>query len=160
MTGMRYTVVDESGTFSFVGPGHALKMLAAVCSAARVDGVELVRKLSQFDAELSTAVLNGLAIFDEHCLVERPESFDAWADGRSSRTDEPFRVINERARQQSLRSGPLGIVIFNLKDQRIVQVQNSYSPLRRQDRGRIRIDGRPTRYLYRYALPSEWAIVP
>lgn len=30
----------------------------------------------------------------------------------------------------------------------------------RQDRGRIRAAGRPTRHLYRYILPNEWALVP
>jgi hypothetical protein len=54
----------------------------------------------------------------------------------------------------------LGVIIFNLKARRIVQVQNSYSELLRSDRGRVRVDGRPTRQIYRYSLPEEWAILP
>jgi hypothetical protein len=52
------------------------------------------------------------------------------------------------------------LVVFNLKERRIIQVQNSYANLERRDRGRIRIDGEPTGMLFQYELPSDWMLVP
>jgi hypothetical protein len=54
----------------------------------------------------------------------------------------------------------LGLVVFNLKERRIIQIQNNYSNLERRDRGRIRVDGRPTDTLFQYELPVEWSLVP
>jgi hypothetical protein len=54
----------------------------------------------------------------------------------------------------------LGLVVMNLRDRRIIQIQNSYAELDRKGRGRIRANGRPTRTLYHYELPESWRIVP
>lgn len=72
----------------------------------------------------------------------------------------PFRVVDERTRQQSLKPVSTGLILFNLKARRIIQVQNSYADVLRADRGRVRQNGRPTRMLYYYTLPEEWNIVP
>lgn len=157
---MRFTILDEAGGFSFLGPAHALKMLAAACSAGVRSGSELLSVLAEYDASLASLVLDGLAVFDEHCVPNAPGGFERWQIDYSLDGPRAFRVVNELSRQASLRSGPLGIVIYNLSARRIVQVQNSYSPLQRHDRGRIRVDGRPTGRIYRYDLPDDWAIVP
>jgi hypothetical protein len=52
------------------------------------------------------------------------------------------------------------LVVFNLKERRIIQVQNNYADLRRKDRGRIRVDGEPTDLMFQYELPGEWALLP
>ena len=53
-----------------------------------------------------------------------------------------------------------GLVLFNLKERRIIQVQNSYAAVKRQDRGRIHEGGEPTTRLYHYKLPADWQLLP
>jgi hypothetical protein len=157
---MRFTVVDHYGTISFSGPGHGLKMLAAACSSGVTTHRELLFGLDTLDASLATCIRNELSSFDEHCLPDDPESVAIWLQRRGSLTDATFRVLEEITRHASLQPERLGLVIFNLPGKRIVQVQNSYGPLHRSDRGRIRSESLPTRQYYRYELPSEWALVP
>lgn len=72
----------------------------------------------------------------------------------------PFRVVDERTRHLSLKPVATGLILYNLKALRIIQIQNSYAEVQRADRGRVRQNGRPTRILYYYKLPEEWNIVP
>jgi hypothetical protein len=95
--------------------------------------------------------------FEEHQLPNEDPVRPAEA---SFPTEDPFRIWDAETRRASLEPGKLGLVIFNLKEQRIIQVQNSYSDLQRQGRGRIRLNGRPTPTLYHYKLPENWAILP
>ncbi|HEY7037065.1 MAG TPA: hypothetical protein VH482_37430 [Thermomicrobiales bacterium] len=157
---MRFTVVDQSGTISFPGPPHALKALAAGCSAGVEDHLALLQSLATFDADLSAAVSNGLAVFDEHVVSTNPDSIRVWLAHADDEDRRPLRVVDEATRRISLEPLRLGVVIFNLKARRIVQVQNSYAELLRADRGRVRVDGRPTARIYRYTLPSDWLILP
>ncbi len=157
---MRFTVVDRDGTISFPGPPHGLKALAAACSAGPEDHRVLLDSVARYDADLSVFVLDGLAVFDEHVAAANPESVRTWlgdADGTERR---PLRVVDEATRRVSLQPGRLGVVIFNLAARRIVQIQNSYAELLRADRGRVRVDGRPTARIYRYSLPNDWQILP
>jgi hypothetical protein len=157
---MRFTIVDRAGTVTFAGPPHALKALAAGCSAGADNHRSLIQALASYDADLSASVLNGLAIFDEHVLAASPDSVRAWLGEFAERRDRPLRVVDETTRRISLEPRRLGVVIFNLAARRIVQVQNSYAELLRADRGRVRVDGRPTARIYRYALPEDWSILP
>src|SRR5262245_18072021 len=75
---MRFTIVDHLGTISFPGPPHALKALAASCSAGAGDHRALLDSLAHYDADLSAFVLNGLAVFDEHVAAANPDSIRAW----------------------------------------------------------------------------------
>jgi hypothetical protein len=72
----------------------------------------------------------------------------------------PFRVVDDQSRGLSLKPAATGVILFNLKARRIIQIQNSYAEVQRVDRGRIRQNGRPTRMYYYYSLPEEWRIVP
>jgi hypothetical protein len=69
-------------------------------------------------------------------------------------------VVDDLSRSLSQKPAATGVILFNLKARRIIQIQNSYAEVLRVDRGRIRQNGRPTRVLYHYALPDEWSIVP
>lgn len=71
-----------------------------------------------------------------------------------------FRVTDAQTREKSQEPAGAGLIIFNLKAKRIIQVQNSFSHLRSSDRGRYHEDGKPTERLYFYRLPSDWHIVP
>ena len=157
---MRFTIVDHEGTISFPGPGHGLKMLAAACSRGVANHRDLLCGLEDLDGDLTASVRGGLFSFDEHCLIGDPTTVERWVARRTSLADATFRVLDEATKVASLQPGKLGLVIFNLRYRRIVQVQNSYAPLMRIDRGRIRKDNRPTQHFYRYELPEEWAIVP
>jgi hypothetical protein len=157
---MRFTVVDLVGTISFPGPPHGLKAIAAACSNGVTDHRGLLELLTQFDANLASFVLDGLAIFDEHVAKGNPESIRAWLEDGSRAGDRPLRVFDEATRRVSLEPRRLGIVIYNLAARRIVQVQNSYAELQRADRGRVRVDGKPTERFFRYSLPQDWLILP
>lgn len=157
---IRFTVIDDAGTASFVGPCHAIKMLAAACSQYPRSVRQLLESTRRYDADFVTTVLSGLAVFDEHNTPENLQRFTAISDRREPASLPPFRVHDERTRRLSLAPAGTGLILFNLATRRIIQVQNSYSDVRRSDRGRVRENGRPTRTLYHYRLPDEWRIVP
>ncbi len=158
---MRYTVVDPGGTASFVGPGHLMKMLTAACSRGPIELRALLALTEEFDPRLVRTIVEGLAHFD----LGRSPGLAAVAGGTApsggaTSAAEPFRVVNELTRRQSLAAASAGLVVFNLPAKRIVQIQNSYAELQRRDRGRLRRDGRPVRAYYSYELPPDWTIVP
>lgn len=161
---MRFTVIDNAGTVSFVAPCNALKALVAACSKAPPDLQSLLSISSRYDTELKDYVLNGLSIFDEHNNRGNCEQIHSAIDYNEEQRSEhripAFRVVDETTRKASLEPVKAGLVLFNLKDRRIVQVQNTYDSVKRRDRGRVHRGGEPTDRLYHYSLPSEWQIVP
>jgi hypothetical protein len=161
---MRFTVVDPQGTVSFVAPCNALKAMVAACGKGATDLSTLLTAATSYDSELKSRVLNSLAHFDEHNAPGDYEHIDGaidWAGEQRARHSLPaFRVVNEKTRQESLEPVGAGLVIFNLPSRRIIQLQNTYAPVERQDRGRIHVDGEPTKRLYHYQLPMEWQILP
>ncbi len=157
---IRFTVVDDRGTSSFVGPCHAIKMFAAACSRHPRRINQLLEYTRPYDEAFSRSIESGLAIFDEHNTRENYAAFLGLTKSTSSADLPPFRVFDERTRQLSLKPVATGLILYNLIARRIIQVQNSYAEILRADRGRVRQDGRPTRMLYYYALPEEWNIVP
>ncbi len=157
---MRLTTVDRAGSVSFVAPAHGAKVLTAACSRGPATLDELFQIARPFDAELIDGVIDGLALFDRHNTDGDYAAVHDMLATLQPRDLPPFRVVDEATRAASLAPVATGLVIFNLTAQRIVQVQNSYGSLLRRDRGRIRDSGHPTRYLYRYELPSEWRLVP
>jgi hypothetical protein len=157
---IRFTVVDSEGTTSFVGPCHTIKMLVAACSRNPSTTQELLEYTRPYDEEFVEDVRSGLSVFDEHNTREDTEAFYGWADELSNRHLPPFRIFDETMRQESLKPAGTGLLVLNLKEQRIVQVQNSYQDVQRQDKGRVRRQGEPIPVMYRYKLPDSWRIVP
>jgi hypothetical protein len=157
---MRFTVIDAHGTVSFSGPGHCLKALVAACSYGPVELEDLLQRVRQIDGRFVEHVLNELARFDEHVVPEHPESIDRWLEQSGESTCEAFRVFDQRLRNRSLTAERLGVVLFNLPEHRIVQIENSYGELLRQDRGRIRVNGKPVNRYYHYSLPENWSLLP
>jgi hypothetical protein len=153
----RLNVIDERESVSFLGPAHAVKAVAAACSHGARSWQDVVRKSRHYDPDWAEAVFRGLLIFEEyHEPVDEPDAGSA----KSINPADPFRIWDQPTRRHSMEPGRLGLVIFNLKEQRIIQVQNSYSDLERQGRSRVRSKGRPTAKIYHYRLPEDWAIVP
>ncbi|MBA2753153.1 MAG: hypothetical protein H0U40_01645 [Chloroflexia bacterium] len=155
---LRYTVLDDAGTVSFVGPAHLLKMFAASCAGAPASVAALLDATAEYDGGTIGALKRDLRIFDEHYTADDHPGLDEWLSGTARRG--PFRVLDESTRLASMQPEGAGLILFNVPQRRIVQVQNSYANLRRQDRGRVRRAGKPTGALYRYVLPVDWAILP
>ncbi len=156
----RVNVIDERGTVSFLAPPHGLKVLAAAITQGASSGAQLLAYAHAFDAQWAATVRSQIMQFDEHNVDAISDSFhEVIAEG--DRIGHPaFRVMDTGTRQRSLVPGRLGLVVFNLKERRIIQIQNSYANLERRDRGRIRVDGEPINVLFQYELPGEWALVP
>lgn len=158
---MRFNVVDDSGTVSFVAPCHALKMFTAACAKNPASLGELLELVGRYDPQLPQYVLSSLAVFDEHNSAENAEAIHAALASLPPERSPAFRIIDAKTREASLLPVKAGLVIFNLTAKRIIQVQNGYAEVKRQDRGRVRgEDGDATDRLYYYRLPKDWALLP
>lgn len=156
----RVNVIDQRGTVSFLAPPHGLKVLAAAITQGASDGAQLIAMAHAFDAQWASGLRSQIMQFDEHNVETVSDPFHNAIAGSDSPDHPAFRVMDTETRQRSLVPAPLGLVVFNLKERRIIQIQNSYANLERKDRGRIRIDGEPTDLVFQYELPTEWALVP
>ena len=157
---MRFTIVDRTGKVSFVGPCLALEALVAACSRQPTTLVELLDAAAPYNGSLRDIVQSGLAVFDEHNSPSNYRNILAALDFCRPADLPVFRVVDERTLEASLTPVKAGVVVFNLVDKRIVQIQNTYSEIRRRGRVRIMEDGRPTNRLRRYELPADWSLVP
>ncbi len=160
MNVMRYTIVDQRGSVSFVADCDTLVALVAGCCAGPHSLAELLSAAGKFDRRLREYVSSGLAIFDEHNSPENPYAIHGALDFCPPGEVPVFRVIDERTRQASLQPVKAGLIIFNLLDRRIVQVMNAYSEIRRKGRVRVHDGRRLTSEVYSYELPHDWRLVP
>jgi len=158
---MRYTVIDPHGTVSFVAAVGSLKPLVAACSHRPDSLAELLRALALYDDQLAAEVASGLAVFDEHVTDDAPDQVARFLESRPNHACGVFRVVDEATRAAGHKAVRGGLILFNLKARRIVQVHNNLLRVRRRDRGRIRQGGKPVNgELYQYELPEDWALVP
>ena len=157
---MRFTVIDYRTRVSFVAPCPVLEALVAACAQAPRSLAQLLEAASPFAPELKDRVLSGLAVFDEHNSASNVERIHAAF--RYCRPEEVpvFRILDERTQDVSLRPVRAGIVLFNLREKRIVQLHNTYAEIKRK--GRIRVMRSPTApgRVHRYELPPDWSLVP
>ncbi|MDQ2809946.1 MAG: hypothetical protein M3Z04_23960 [Chloroflexota bacterium] len=159
---MRYTIIDASGSVSFIGPCQGLKPLVAACATGAQTAEAVLTVAGEYDNDLRERVLAGLHVFDEHNV---PGDYSAIhsalaGPGDGERPGPILRVVDAPTRHASLTPHGAGLILFNLPQQRIVQVQNTYGPIERSDRGRVRRNGRATGHTFRYRLPPGWAILP
>ncbi len=157
---MRYTIIGSTGKVSFVGPCQGLKALVAACAdAAPASAEELLTAAGVYDNELRDSVLNGLHVFDEHNTPGNYAAIHAALADPARQADPPaFRVVDEITDRASLAPVKAGLVLFNLKERRIIQIQNTYAEIQREDRGRVRKNGRVTGRYYTYRLPPGWGV--
>ncbi len=157
---MRFTIVDERGTISFVDDAFLMLPLVAACAANPSSLRDMLERADQIDRRLRRRVLTGLAIFDEH-NVEGDYGSIHESLGTAPDDDEPlFRVVDERTRQRSLEPTRTGLIIFNLKDRRIVQMLNHFYAVERAGDVHIHNGSRYSRRTVSYELPQSWSIVP
>jgi hypothetical protein len=157
---MRFTVVDERSTVSFIGPDRALHALVAGC-AQGADSIEsLLERVAPFVRDFRERVLSGLAVFDEHNSPGNLRWIHAAIDYCEREEVPVFRVLDDRTREISLSPVWAGAVVFNLKSRRIVQIQNTYSAIKRKGRLRVLEGAAPNNRIHRYELGPEWTVVP
>jgi hypothetical protein len=157
---IRITIIDKSTAISFGAAGYLAKMVVAACCRNPSDLDALLAYLAAYDALSIESIRHGLNHFDEFCLPGDAEACDRWLAGGGWQEGKPFRLIDPKLRDASLTQLPLGLVIVNLGERRIVQVANRYGAILRKDRGRLRREGRPVSQLYTYSLPDDWSLVP
>jgi hypothetical protein len=157
---MRFTVVDARSTVSFIGPDRALHALVAACSTGAASLEALLDGAAPFVRDLRERVLSGLAVFDEHNSRGNTRWIHAAFDYCRREEVPVFRVLDDRTREISLSPVWAGAVVFNLKARRIVQIQNTYSDIKRKGRLRVLEGATPTNRIRRYELGPEWTVVP
>jgi len=153
----RLNVIDDQASVSMLGPAHAVKAVMAAISHGASTWQSILARVRRYDPEWADGVSRGVLQFEE---FHQPAAPEAEVGFETIDADAPFRIWDAPTRKRSMEPASLGLVIFNLKEQRMIQVQNNYGELPRQGRSRIRMNGRPTATIYHYKLPEEWAILP
>jgi len=157
---MRFTVLDEQGTVSFVTHSSALTALVASCAEDPSSLRDLLEASQRYDRTLRDYVLRGLAVFDEHNVEGDHQAILSQLDQLPASETPVFRVVDERTRTVSLESVKAGVILFNLLKKRIVQIQNMYGAVERTGT----VNYHNGRFLSRrelaYELPLSWSIVP
>jgi hypothetical protein len=157
---VRCTVVDDIGAVSFIADGDALPALAAACAQNPRSLEQLLEVTDGYYHDLRERVLNGLAVFDELNTSGHYETIHQAFEYCLPHEQPVFRVVDDATREMSKQAVKAGVVLFNLRAKRIVQIQNSYREIRRSGRARV-FDGQSlTNSTYSYKLPRDWALVP
>lgn len=156
----RINMIDERGTISFLAPQHGPKMLTAMAGLQFDSTKDMLLAVSALDSNWIWQVQSQLAMFDEFNIDELHDDWRELIEGKDSAVHPAFRVMDATTRMRSLQPAALGLIVFNLREQRIIQVQNNGSDLEREGVGRYREEGRPRGDMYRYSLPRNWSLVP
>ena len=160
MDTMRFTLIDEHSKVSFVGPVTALPAVVAACATGVSTVNSLIDDLERYQPKLVDSVRSGLAVFDEHNTNGNFSQVHAAIDYCKPQDLPPFRVVDARTREASLTPVRAGVVLFNLRARRIVQIQNTYAQIQRKGKVRV-LDTESQRVrVQRYELPPEWSLVP
>jgi len=157
---MRYTVIDPRGAVSFVAECDVLLPMVAACQDSPRTLEALLAEVARFRPHLRDYVESGLAVFGEHNIGGKRGPIHEAFEHLPPEEVPVFRVIDDQTRRVSLEGVKAGIVIFNLVDRRIVQVQNTYTEVRRKGKIAVRRTGTRGTEIVRYELPPDWAIVP
>ncbi|HEY8687024.1 MAG TPA: hypothetical protein VIO57_15595 [Chloroflexota bacterium] len=157
---MRFTIVDPTGTISFVGDGFLMLPLVAACATNPETLPALLVRVDDIDRRLRNRIMNGLAIFDEHNVEGNYTSIHSQLESPRETPEPVFRVVDDLTRQRSLEPTRTGLIIFNLKDHRIVQVLNHFYAVERAGEVHLHTGSRYSRRTVTYELPDSWSIVP
>lgn len=157
---MRITVVDSQGTVSFIAHSSAVVALTAACAANPESLGDLLDHSKKYDRGLRDLVINGLAVFDEHNLPTDTRAIQHQLETLPPREIPVFRVLDEKTREASLQPVRAGVVLFNLRQKRIVQISNTDEPLARSGAVNYHNGKFLSIRVFDYELPPEWSIVP
>lgn len=159
-TAYRINMIDQRGTISLLAPAHGPKMLTALAGLEFDSARDMLQAVAALDAAWIHQVLSQLAMFDEFNIDELSDDWREMLERGDSAVHPAFRVIDPVTRARSLQPASVGLIVFNLKEHRIIQVQNSGDDLEREGEGRYREDGAPQDRMYSYILPKNWSLVP
>lgn len=157
---MRFTVVDPRGAVSFVGDGFLMLPLVAACASSPPSLADMLAHVDQIDRRLRDRILSGLAVFDEHNVEGDYTAIRETLRERQEQDEPVFRVVDDLTRDRSLQPTRTGLIIFNLKDHRIVQVLNHFYAVERSGEVHLHNGQRYSRRTVSYSLPESWSIVP
>lgn len=160
MNVMRFTIVDEAGTVSFIGSADVLPALVRVCVSNAATLEAFLAEADAYYFGLHDQVMNGLAMFDERNTLENPAAIHEALRLCEPHEQPVFRVIDEVTREASLQPIKAGAVIFNLPARRIVQLQNSYLDIKTPGWAQAHDSAGSVGRMYVYRVPREWAVVP
>jgi hypothetical protein len=127
---MRYTVIDGRGTVSFIAECDALPLLVSGCADGARTLESLLDAVARRNPRIRGYVTSGLAVFDEHNTPERHEAIRSAIKHLRPHELPVFRVVDDVTRQASLQAVKAGVIIFNLRSRRIIQIQNTYAEIR------------------------------
>ena len=156
----RINMIDQHGTISLLAPAHGPKMLTALAGLEFDSSKDMLLAVSAMDSAWIWQVQSQLAMFDEFNIDELHDDWREMIERGDSAVHPAFRVIDPATRARSLQPASLGLIVFNLKEHRIIQVQNSGDDIEREGEGRYREDGNPQDRKYSYILPENWSLVP
>jgi hypothetical protein len=157
---MRFTIVDPRGAVSFVDDGFLMMPLVAACATNPGSLGEMLQRVDQIDRRLRNRILHGLAVFDEHNVEGNYAAIHRSLASVDGGAEPVFRVVDDLTRQRSLEPTRTGLIIFNLKDHRIVQVLNHFYAVERSGDVHLHNGQRYSRRTVSYSLPASWSIVP
>lgn len=157
---LRLTLIDDCGGISFVAHGEALPALMKACATGPRDVDDLLERSEPFYHGLRERVSNGLAMFDERNTPGHYEAIHGALALALPDESPVFRVVDEPTREASLRPVKAGAIVINLRDRRIIQLQNAYQEIQRAGRSRVWDGERMTNSTFTYRLPKDWALVP
>jgi hypothetical protein len=157
---IRCTVIDQRSTVSFIAHWAAAAALTAACSHDPRSLDELLTASQHYDRGLRSLVMRGLAIFDEHNLPGELSDIHQRLREKPSAEGPVFRVLDEVTREESLRPVRAGVVLFNLRARRIVQIQNTYDELTHDGTVNYHNGKFLSIRSLPYQLPPSWSIVP
>ncbi|MGI8968299.1 MAG: hypothetical protein ACR2GA_04255 [Chloroflexota bacterium] len=157
---MRFTIVDPQGTISFVGDGFLLLPLVAACASNPGTLRDMLTEADKIDRRLRNRILSGLLVFDEHNVEGEYDAIHRSLESTAPHDEPVFRVVDDLTRQRSLEPTKTGLIIFNLKDHRIVEVLNHFYAVERSAEVHLHNGARYSRRTVNYKLPDSWSIVP
>jgi hypothetical protein len=157
---LRLTIIDPSGGVSFIAHGEALPALMRACATNPASLDELLERAEPFYTGLRERVSNGLAMFDERNTPGHYETIHRSLEQAGPDESPLFRVVDEITREASLRPVKAGAIVINLRDRRIITLQNGYQEITRAGRGEFFDGERMTGSTFVYRLPKSWALVP
>lgn len=157
---MRFTVVDERGTVSFVAHTSAALALTAACAENPETLHDMLAAATTYDRGLRALVLNGLAVFDEHNVPGATQRIHEQLATLPKREMPVFRVLDALTREVSLQPVRAGVILFNLRAKRIVQIANTDEMLTRTGTVNYHNGRFLSRREFTYELPPDWSIVP
>lgn len=157
---MRFTVVDSDGSISFVDDGFVMLPLVAGCSYNPRSTRELLTRASDIDRRVRGRVIAGLHVFDEHNVDGDYGAIHQELEQRYGLEEPVFRVVDGVTRQRSLQPTKTGLILFNLKDRRIVELLNHFYSVERTGEVHLHDGLRYSKQTVNYSLPGSWSIVP